>query len=177
MILTTRIKYNAKAKEMSLTQINHVLKTNEYSFKSNGYGGRYNGATKVFDSNILPSNSPCEDRRSAATCLQSRGMLFGVFDGSAASACAQAVCECLLCIAVSLLLLKTLTLEEAVESERPVLPVLQWHLHPNDYVSTDAGKLFFNRLRTYWQERIDLHQDEDSDIPTALRNAFKRLDN
>uniref|UniRef100_A0A673HBK6 Si:ch211-15p9.2 n=1 Tax=Sinocyclocheilus rhinocerous TaxID=307959 RepID=A0A673HBK6_9TELE len=161
MILNPRRKYNAKAKEMSLTQINHVLKTNEYSLKPNG-----------FDSNILPSNSPCEDRWSGATCLQSRGMLF---------------IECLMAsfserlfyyIAVSLLPLKTLTeIEEAVESERPVLPVLQWHKHPNDYVSTDAGKLYFNSPRTYWQEMIDLHEDDDSDIQTALRNAFKRLDN
>ncbi|KAL1265749.1 hypothetical protein QQF64_003776 [Cirrhinus molitorella] len=106
-------------------------------------------------------------------------MLFGVFDGHAGSACAQAVSERLFYyIAVSLLPLKTLIeIEEAVESERPVLPVLQWHKHPNDYVSTDAGKLYFNSLRTYWQERIDLDEDDDSDIRTALRNAFKRLDN
>ncbi len=65
-------------------------------------------------------------------------MLFGVFDGHAGSACAQAVSERLFYyIAVSLLPLKTLTeIEEAVESEWPVLPVLQWHKHPNDYVST-----------------------------------------
>ncbi len=56
MILNPRRKYNAKAKEMSLTQINHVLKTNEYSLKPNGYDGRYNGPIKGF-------NSPCEDRR------------------------------------------------------------------------------------------------------------------
>uniref|UniRef100_A0A672SVW5 Si:ch211-15p9.2 n=1 Tax=Sinocyclocheilus grahami TaxID=75366 RepID=A0A672SVW5_SINGR len=96
MILNPRRKYNAKAKEMSLTQINHVLKTNEYSLKPNGYDGRYNGSIKGFDSNILPSNSPCEDQRSAATCLQSRGMVFRVFDGHAGSACAQAVSERLL---------------------------------------------------------------------------------
>ncbi|XDV51636.1 hypothetical protein PO909_020480, partial [Leuciscus waleckii] len=160
MILNPRRKYNGKAKQMSLPQINHALKANEYSLKANGYDGRYNAFIKGFDSNILASNSPSEDRRSAATCLQSRGMLFGVFDGHAGSACAQAVSERLFYyIAVSLLPLKTLIdIEEAVESERPVLPVLQWHKHPNDYVSTDAGKLYFNSLRTYWQERIDLHE-------------------
>ncbi|XP_050978984.1 pyruvate dehydrogenase [acetyl-transferring]-phosphatase 1, mitochondrial [Labeo rohita] len=175
VILNPRRKYDAKAKQMSLPQINHVLKANEYSLKPNVFYGSIKG----FDSNILPSNSPSEDRRSAATCLQSRGMLFGVFDGHAGSACAQAVSERLFYyIAVSLLPLKTLIeIEEAVETERPVLPVLQWHKHPNDYVSTDAGKLYFNSLRTYWQERIDLHEDDDSDIQTALRNAFKRLDN
>ncbi|XP_039550526.1 pyruvate dehydrogenase [acetyl-transferring]-phosphatase 1, mitochondrial [Pimephales promelas] len=179
MILNPRRKYNVKANQMSLPQINHALKANEYSLKANGYDGRYNVLIKGFDSNILASNSPSEDRRSAATCLQSRGMLFGVFDGHAGSACAQAVSERLFYyIAVSLLPLKTLIdIEEAVENERPVLPVLQWHKHPNDYVSTDAGKLYFNSLRTYWQERIDLHEDDDNDIQTALRSAFKRLDN
>ncbi|MBN3298126.1 PDP1 phosphatase, partial [Amia calva] len=107
-------------------------------------------------------------------------MLFGVFDGHAGSACAQAVSERLFYyIAVALLPLKTLIdIEEAVENERPLFPVLQWHKHPNDYVSTDSGKLYFNSLRTYWQERIDLDDGEDSrDIPTALVDAFKRLDN
>ncbi|XP_067286997.1 pyruvate dehydrogenase [acetyl-transferring]-phosphatase 1, mitochondrial isoform X2 [Pseudorasbora parva] len=100
-------------------------------------------------------------------------MLFGVFDGHAGYACAQAVSERLFYyIAVSLLPLKTLIdIEEAVESDRPVFPVLQWHKNPNDYVSTDAGKLYFSSLRT------DLHEDDDNDIQTALRSAFKRLDN
>lgn len=160
---------------MSLSQINHTLKASEYSLKVNAY----NGCVKGFDSNILPSNSPSEDRRSAATCLQNRGMLFGVFDGHAGSACAQAVSERLFYyIALSLLPLRTLMeIEAAVESERPVLPVLQWHKHPNDYQSTDSGKLYFSSLRTYWQERIDLQENEDCDTQGALRNAFKRLDN
>ena len=42
-----------------------------------------------FESNQLPANAPIEDRRSAATCLQTRGMLLGVFDGHAGCACAQ----------------------------------------------------------------------------------------
>uniref|UniRef100_A0A672QMJ5 Si:ch211-15p9.2 n=1 Tax=Sinocyclocheilus grahami TaxID=75366 RepID=A0A672QMJ5_SINGR len=55
---------------------------------------------------------------------------------------------------------KTFTeIEEAVESEQPVLPVLQWHKHPNDFVSTDAGKLYFNSLRTYWQEDRSMDND------------------
>ncbi|XP_028853936.1 pyruvate dehydrogenase [acetyl-transferring]-phosphatase 1, mitochondrial [Denticeps clupeoides] len=166
--------------EMTASQINHALKANEYSFKVSGYDGRCGGTVSGFDSNVLASNSPSEDRRSAATCLQSRGMLFGVFDGHAGSACAQAVSERLFYyVAVSLMSLKTLAdVEQAVENERPVMPMLQWHKHPNDYVSTDAGKLYFNSLRTYWQERIDLQEyAEDGDIPNALASAFKRLDN
>ncbi|KAG5274447.1 hypothetical protein AALO_G00136410 [Alosa alosa] len=179
--LHSKRKYrsNNSPNQMAISQVNHILKANEYSFRVNGYDGRSGGSVTGFDSNILASNSPSEDRRSAATCLQSRGMLFGVFDGHAGSACAQAVSERLFYyIAVSLLPLQTLLdIEEAVENDRPVMPMLQWHKHPNDYVSTDAGKLYFNSLRTFWQERIDLQEDtEDEDMPTALSNAFKRLD-
>uniref|UniRef100_A0A672QMI5 Si:ch211-15p9.2 n=1 Tax=Sinocyclocheilus grahami TaxID=75366 RepID=A0A672QMI5_SINGR len=123
-------------------QINHVLKANEYSLKPNGYG-LYNESIKGFDSNIIPSNSPSEDRWSAAMCFQSRG----------------SVSERLFYyISVSLLPLKTLTeIEEAVESEQPVLPVLQWHKHPNDFVSTDAGKLYFNSPGGLWGSFCSFH--------------------
>ncbi|KAJ8358647.1 hypothetical protein SKAU_G00151720 [Synaphobranchus kaupii] len=180
-LLSSRRKYraNAQTSQMPPSQINHILNVNEYSFSYNGYDGKSVSSVLRFDSNLLASNSPSEDRRSVATCLQSRGMLFGVFDGHAGHACAQAVSERLFYyIAVSLLPLKTLVdIEEAVENDRPVFPMLQWHKHPNDYVSTDAGKLYFNSLRTYWQELVDLEDDEEKDIRAALVNAFKRLDN
>ncbi|KAJ8259572.1 hypothetical protein GJAV_G00170980, partial [Gymnothorax javanicus] len=179
-LLSSRRKYRAdkQTSQMSSLQINRVLTANEYSLNFNGYDGRNVGSVLSFDSNRVSSNSPSEDRRSVATCLQSRGMLFGVFDGHAGHACAQAVSERLFYyIAVSLLPLKTLLdIEEAVENDRPVFPMLQWHKHPNDYVSTDAGKLYFNSLRTYWQELIDLEEDDVKDVRVALVNAFKRLD-
>lgn len=60
-------------------------------------------------------------------------------------------------IAVSLLPHNTLCeLEAAVEAGRAVSPILQWHKHPNDYFNREAQNLYFNSLRTYWQELIDL---------------------
>lgn len=60
-------------------------------------------------------------------------------------------------IAVSLLPHNTLCeLEAAVEAGRALSPILQWHKHPNDYFSREAQNLYFNSLRTYWQELIDL---------------------
>ncbi|XP_067856342.1 pyruvate dehydrogenase [acetyl-transferring]-phosphatase 1, mitochondrial [Heptranchias perlo] len=172
--------YRAKPQSYQLTlpQINNILKTNEYSFKVPEFDGKNISSVLGFDSNQLASNVPIEDRRSAATCLQSRGMLMGVFDGHAGCACAQAVSERLLYyIAVSLLPRKTLIeIEDAVENERPVLPILQWHKHPNDYVSREAGRLYFTSLRTYWQERIDLGDGKQLDTSTAFKYAFKRLD-
>lgn len=43
-----------------------------------------------------------------------------------------------------------------MEAGRALSPILQWHKHPNDYFSREAQNLYFNSLRTYWQELIDL---------------------
>ncbi|KAJ0066172.1 hypothetical protein NL108_001409, partial [Boleophthalmus pectinirostris] len=144
------------------------------------FDGKNVSAVAGFESNQLPANAPIEDRRSAATCLQTRGMLLGVFDGHAGCACAQALSERLFYyIAVSLLPHDTLCeLEAAVEAGRALSPILQWHKHPNDYFSREAQMLYFNSLRTYWQELIDLtNPGEVPDTREALLNAFKRLDN
>ncbi|XP_038659640.1 pyruvate dehydrogenase [acetyl-transferring]-phosphatase 1, mitochondrial-like isoform X1 [Scyliorhinus canicula] len=172
-------KAQPQSYQLTLPQVNSILKTNEYSFKVPEFDGKNISSVLGFDSNQLASNVPIEDRRSAATCLQSRGMLLGVFDGHAGCACAQAVSERLMYyIAVSLLPRKTLIeIEDAIENERPVLPILQWHKHPNDYVSREAGRLYFTSLRTYWQEHIDLGVEEKIDTSAALKRAFKRLDN
>ncbi|MBN3300815.1 PDP1 phosphatase, partial [Amia calva] len=160
-------------------QVNSILKANEYSFKVPEFDGKNVSSVLGFDSNQLPANAPIEDRRSVATCLQTRGMLLGVFDGHAGCACAQALSERLFYyIAVSLLPHETLLeIENAMESGRAVLPILQWHKHPNDYFSKEASRLYFNSLRTYWQELIDLNSGENPDIKEALINSFKRLDN
>lgn len=99
-------------------QVNSILKANEYSFKVcrvlcrndvslceclhfhpnicfsaliqvPEFDGKNVSSVMGFESNQLPANAPIEDRRSAATCLQTRGMLLGVFDGHAGCACAQ----------------------------------------------------------------------------------------
>ncbi|XP_042188300.1 pyruvate dehydrogenase phosphatase catalytic subunit 1 [Callorhinchus milii] len=160
-------------------QVNSILKANEYTFKVSEFDGKNVSSVLGFDTNQLPSNSPVEDRRSAATCLQTRGMLLGVFDGHAGCACAQSLSERLFYyIAVALLPQETLIeIENAVETGRVVLPILQWHKHPNDYFSKEASKLYFDSLRTYWQELIDLHTTEIPDEKEALLNSFKRLDN
>ncbi|XP_042280823.1 pyruvate dehydrogenase phosphatase catalytic subunit 1 isoform X2 [Thunnus albacares] len=165
---------------LSPPQVNSILKANEYSFKVPEFDGKNVSSVMGFESNQLPANAPIEDRRSAATCLQTRGMLLGVFDGHAGCACAQALSERLFYyIAVSLLPHDTLCeLEAAVEAGRALSPILQWHKHPNDYFSREAQTLYFNSLRTYWQELIDLTSPgEVPDTREALMNAFKRLDN
>uniref|UniRef100_A0A8C7QC46 [Pyruvate dehydrogenase [acetyl-transferring]]-phosphatase 1, mitochondrial n=1 Tax=Oncorhynchus mykiss TaxID=8022 RepID=A0A8C7QC46_ONCMY len=160
-------------------QVNSILKANEYSFKVPEFDGKNVSSVMGFDSNQLPANAPIEDRRSAATCLQTRGMLLGVFDGHAGCACAQALSERLFYyVAMSLMPHETLCeLESAVEAGRPLSPILQWHKHPNDYFTREAQTMYFNSLRTYWQELIDLSSPGESLGPReALLSAFKRLD-
>lgn len=84
--------------------------------------------------------------------------LLGIVEVSGSSSLCQALSERLFYyIAVSLLPHDTLCeLEAAVEAGRPLSPILQWHKHPNDYFSREAQTLYFNSLRTYWQELIDL---------------------
>uniref|UniRef100_UPI001EAECF51 pyruvate dehydrogenase [acetyl-transferring]-phosphatase 1, mitochondrial-like n=1 Tax=Oncorhynchus gorbuscha TaxID=8017 RepID=UPI001EAECF51 len=160
-------------------QVNSILKANEYSFKVPEFDGKNVSSVMGFDSNQLPANAPIEDRRSAATCLQTRGMLLGVFDGHAGCACAQALSERLFYyVAMSLMPHETLCeLEAAVEAGRPLSPILQWHKHPNDFFTREAQTMYFNSLRTYWQELIDLSSPGESLGPReALLSAFKRLD-
>uniref|UniRef100_A0A669DEZ9 Si:ch211-15p9.2 n=1 Tax=Oreochromis niloticus TaxID=8128 RepID=A0A669DEZ9_ORENI len=133
-----------------------------------------------FHSNMLPSNLPCEDRQSSATCLAGRGgVLFGVFDGHAGLACAHAVSQRLFYyIAVAALPLRTLAeLERAVEEERAVTPLLEWHKYPQDLSYPDGGVTSFHSLRNYWQERLETEEEEEvTRMTSALVNAFHRLD-
>lgn len=115
---------------------------------------------------MLPSNHPGEDRRSSATCLPGLGgVQFGVFDGHAGSACAHAVSQRLFYyIAVATLPLRTLAeLERAVEEERAVPPLLEWHKHPQDHSCPDGGAVSFNSLRNYWQERLEDEDEEEEE--------------
>ncbi|XP_049894113.1 pyruvate dehydrogenase [acetyl-transferring]-phosphatase 1, mitochondrial-like [Epinephelus moara] len=182
-------KYRAgqETGQMSLAQINHILKANEYSHTLPR--GPASHGVLGFHSNMLPSNHPGEDRRSSATCLPGRGgVLFGVFDGHAGSACAHAVSQRLFYyIVVATLPLRMLEdLERAVEEERAVPPLLEWHKHPQDHSCPDGGAISFHSLRNYWQERLE-DEDEDKDekeeqqedrgrVTSALINAFRRLD-
>ncbi|XP_008288884.1 [Pyruvate dehydrogenase [acetyl-transferring]]-phosphatase 1, mitochondrial-like [Stegastes partitus] len=170
------------AGQMSSAQTDRILKANEYSHTLPR--GPASHGVLGFHSNTLPSNHPGEDRRSSATCLPGRGgILFGVFDGHAGPACAHTVSQRLFYyIVVATLPLRTLAeLDRAVEEERAVPPLLEWHKHPQDHSWTDGGASSFHSLRNYWQERLEV-EDEDEDeednsrVTSALVNAFRRLD-
>ncbi|XP_041835913.1 pyruvate dehydrogenase [acetyl-transferring]-phosphatase 1, mitochondrial-like [Melanotaenia boesemani] len=168
--------------QMSPAQVNHILKANECSHTFPR--GPASHGVLGFHSNMLPSNNPCEDRRSSATCLLGRGgILLGVFDGHAGPSCAHAISQRLFYyVTVAMLPLKMLQeLECAVDEERAVPPLLEWHKHPQDHSYPDGSTISFQSLRNYWQERLgdeeeDEKEEDDSRVTSALVNAFLRLD-
>uniref|UniRef100_A0A3P9I147 Putative pyruvate dehydrogenase phosphatase isoenzyme 2 n=1 Tax=Oryzias latipes TaxID=8090 RepID=A0A3P9I147_ORYLA len=160
-------------------QINSILRSNEQSVHLPEFDGRRLSAVRKFDCNQLAANTPNEDRRSAATCLQSKGMLFGVFDGHSGWACAQAVSERLLYyVAVAMMPKPCLEeLERSMESSRRVPPILQWYKHHADLNYRDSASLYNDHLRVFWQELLN-NEDQDAGMSPqeALDCAFKRLD-
>lgn len=68
-------------------QVNSILKLNEVSVEV------HQGAVYEVELNQLASNNPVEDRLAEAKLLSPGTFLFGVFDGHAGSACAQAISE------------------------------------------------------------------------------------
>lgn len=176
-----KLRAGQEAGQISSAQVDRILKANEYSLTLPR--GPASHGVLGFHSNMLPSNLPCEDRQSSATCLAGRGgVLFGVFDGHAGPACAHAVSQRLFYyIAVAALPLRTLAeLERAVEEERAVTPLLEWHKYPQDLSYPDGGVTSFHSLRNYWQERLETEEEEeeedDNRMTSALVNAFHRLD-
>lgn len=165
--------------QLSQVQINSIMRSNEQTVSVPEFDGKGLNAVRKFESNQLAANTPNEDRRSAATCLQSKGMLFGVFDGHGGSACAQAVSERLLYyIAVAMMSKHNLEeLEKSMEHGRPVPPILQWHKHHTDFNYRESASLYINHLRVFWQELLDSEEHEEGMSPQdALVRAFTRLD-
>ncbi|XP_005939321.1 pyruvate dehydrogenase [acetyl-transferring]-phosphatase 2, mitochondrial [Haplochromis burtoni] len=165
--------------QQSRVQINSILRSNEQSVSVPEFDGRGLSVVRKFESNQLAANTPNEDRRSAATCLQSKGMLFGVFDGHGGWACAQAVSERLLYyIAVAMMQRHSLEeLEKCMEHSRPIPPILQWYKHHTDFNYRESASLYIDNLRVFWQELLDSDEHESGMSPQdALDYAFKRLD-
>jgi len=139
-----------------------------------------NGPVKFFDSNLLASNNPTEDRRAAAQLVQTGGGLFGVFDGHAGSACAQSLSERLFSyIAVSLLSMDQFEqYSQLMRSDHPPLLVNKYRFR-EDYTSEDLLHIYVQGLQRYVTETLSFSGDDvqlPSSIVDQLTTAFLRLD-
>ncbi|XP_037308351.2 pyruvate dehydrogenase [acetyl-transferring]-phosphatase 2, mitochondrial [Pungitius pungitius] len=164
---------------LSSVQINGFLRSNEQSVSVSEFDGRGLCAVRKFESNQLAANTPNEDRHTAATCLQSKGMLFGVFDGHGGWACAQAVSERLLLYAAVAMMSKQRLeeLEKCMEHGGAVPPILQWYKHHADFNYRECASLYIDHLRVFWQELLDSEEHGEGMSPAdALEWSFKRLD-
>ncbi|KAF7652266.1 hypothetical protein LDENG_00098990 [Lucifuga dentata] len=165
--------------QLSRVQISGILRFSEQAVNVPEFDGRGLNAVRKFESNQLPANTPNEDRHSAATCLQTKGMLFGVFDGHGGWACAQAVSERLLYyITVAMMPKQSLEeLERCMEHGRPVPPLLHWHKHHMDFNYHESASLYIDQLRVFWKELLDSEEHNEGMSPSkALDCTFKRLD-
>lgn len=60
-------------------------------------------------------------------------------------------------------------LEEAVEEERAIPLLLEWHKHPQDHGCPSDGAVAFHSLRNYWQERLEDADEEEAEV-MSLKN-------
>lgn len=159
-----------------LLQVNCILSANEYTkeFESGESRGH---ACVSYDSNQLPSNSPCEDARTEGSFIHTTGLLVGVFDGHAGQACAQVISKRLLrYLAASLMPQSILRQEMSSEGARSH-SFLRCHNDKHDFVE-ELRDLYENNFRNFTNELLQStpRTDEQFDMTKVLENAFLRLD-
>ncbi|XP_033112996.1 pyruvate dehydrogenase [acetyl-transferring]-phosphatase 1, mitochondrial-like [Anneissia japonica] len=136
-----------------------------------------NEVVKGFHSNQLEANHPIEDRRAQARCKLTPGLLFGVFDGHAGPACAQAVCQRLFeYIALEILPFQELKKTKIEMEKHKKLSLVDFYRHPNDYISQDSHDLFLESIHKYLLDNLSVDHMDDIDIQDCLEIAFDRLD-
>ncbi|KAE8739874.1 hypothetical protein FOCC_FOCC014631 [Frankliniella occidentalis] len=169
-----RRKLHSSHQTFALQRLTHVevtdkLQKNEYTQEFN-----FEGSIKSYDSNQLASNSPVEDSRSEARCLQTAGMLYGIFDGHGGAACAQVIAKRLFnYITVSLLPSDLLQqCHQGGNSEKLLEPY-------NDKMQfyDDLQQLYDKSFSAFVEELVnDKKHKEEFQMKDALVRAFLKLD-
>jgi len=158
-----------------------ILRRNEVSV-SQGLGP----SVARYDCNQLESNSPVEDRAAEARCIYTTGNLFGVFDGHAGPACAQATSERLFqYIGLSLLpphVLEGLLVESYSMEDDQMPRVVQWLGGPDDshtrYFQEILAQTYSKSLLTFAEDLLKEHEhfEKPFRMEEALTKSFSRLD-
>lgn len=154
-------------------QVNCILSSNEYTkeFESEKRGHACLG----YDSNQLPSNSPCEDARTEGSFVHMPGLLVGIFDGHAGGTCAQVVSKRLLRYLAASLIPQSI-LREQMSNGAKSSSFLQCHNDKHDFVE-ELRDLYENSFKNFTNELLqDPREYEPSDLSKLIENAFLRLD-
>ncbi|KAK3914104.1 [Pyruvate dehydrogenase [acetyl-transferring]]-phosphatase 1, mitochondrial [Frankliniella fusca] len=154
---------------LSPVEVTDKLQKNEYTQEFS-----FEGSIKSYDSNQLSSNNPIEDSRSEARCLQTAGMLYGVFDGHGGAACAQVIAKRLFnYITVSLLPSDHLQLYHQGGNNEKLLEPYNDKMQFYD----DLQQLYDESFSTFVAELVnDKKHKEEFQMKHALVRAFLKLD-
>ncbi|KAF5272767.1 hypothetical protein FQA39_LY07794 [Lamprigera yunnana] len=152
-------------------EVDVVLRKNEYSHEF-----PQGDSVKSYDSNQLASNNPIEDTRSEATCVQTPGLLFGVFDGHGGSACAQVISKRLYQY-IALSLLSPNQLQEYLSSLNTITPLslIQTYNDKLQFVE-DVRDIYSKSFREFIVDLSEAAQTDNINIKSAFETSFLRLD-
>ncbi|KAG5889439.1 hypothetical protein JTB14_032772 [Gonioctena quinquepunctata] len=151
--------------------VDTILRANEYTHE---FG---EGPIKSYDSSQLGSNNPMEDTRSEATCLLTKAMLFGVFDGHSGGACAQVIAKRIFHYMTACLLphdVLTNYLQSLAESNPYGL--VQAHNDNVQFVD-DIRDLYADSFLKFLKDLAQLgHNKENVETAKSIEKAVLRLD-
>lgn len=158
-----------KSPRLTPQMVTSILRMNESSVDESY------GAVKGFETNSLQANKPIEDRLAHARLVHGPGEMFGVFDGHAGCACAQAVNDRLFSyVGVALAdhyLLKAIR-DGKIDPTKDLLTKMD---ESDRMVNSDLAQLHKQSLMNFVTESMAI---DNSDMTTkdGLVNAFQRLD-
>lgn len=124
---------------------------------------------------FLQANKPIEDRNAQGQLVHGGASLFGVFDGHAGCACAQAVCDRLFSyIAVALADHKVL---QGISDGQidPTTDLVHVHGEASRVMNADLGALHKKSLINFAAESMSI-DSFDVSVKESLINGFQRLD-
>ncbi|XP_005107634.1 pyruvate dehydrogenase [acetyl-transferring]-phosphatase 1, mitochondrial [Aplysia californica] len=151
--------------------VTSILRMNEQSSQ-----GTTRGIVREIQCNQLQANKPIEDRHVEAKLAGTDKYLFGVFDGHAGCACAQALKDRLFqYIAVSMS--DPSRLNQLYQEEMGATAQLLEYLPTAsvDPVSPDLATIHWQSLHNFINDCLDMYS-LDSTVEESLVNAFLRLD-
>lgn len=152
-------------------EVDTILTSNEYSYEFSP-----GSSVKSYDSNQLASNHPIEDTRSEASCIQTSGILMGIFDGHGGSSCAQVISKRLYQY-IALCLLSPNQLQSYLTSHEMKQP-LELIQSYNDKVQfvEDVRDIYSNSFHNFILDLSKGAHRDIVDIRSALEMSFLRLD-
>ncbi|XP_067933454.1 pyruvate dehydrogenase [acetyl-transferring]-phosphatase 1, mitochondrial-like [Watersipora subatra] len=158
---------------LSKHQVSAILQANEVSVEIN------HEAVLRFDNSRLAANSPIEDRHSEGYCNDTDGFLFGIFDGHAGVANAQAVSERLFSY-IAINLLNPAQLESFCKkmSKGEEANLVRFLTHGNTYFNKELSTVYRDAIVKYGIELLSTIEEweEHFNMEQALYSAFGRLD-